>query len=102
VETPGLQGLEKKWALRRSEERMVMSMFLRSLMLAGLVAVTGATAASAGIHSRDVAWREYTQKAPAMHEGRSAAMSAPAKTERADGLFHSNGCGLFQDNCYPK
>jgi hypothetical protein len=76
-----------------------MTTISRTLILAGFVAVTGASSAFAGAHPRDVAWKEYIQKAPPaqeenaplMHEGRSATMFAPATHERCD-LFHREGC----------
>jgi hypothetical protein len=73
-----------------------MTTLARTLILAGFVAVTGASGAFAGIHGRDVAWKEYTQKAPAaqktpaMHEGRSATMFGPSKEHC--GLLHRTAC----------
>lgn len=75
-----------------------MTNLSRTLILAGLVAVTGASSAFAGAHPRDLAWKEYIQKAPAAHEqkapamqeGRHATMFAPSKEHC--GMFNRDAC----------
>jgi hypothetical protein len=84
VKTIQYQGLV---ALAPIEWRMVMSTLLRSVMLAGLVAVTTASGALASTRDRDIGWKGYGPKAPAaeaatvappiLHEGRAATMTEP-------------------------
>jgi hypothetical protein len=61
-----------------------MSTFLRTLMLASLIAVTGASGALAlGAHPREVIMKPYAEKATGVQHGRAATTSgAPAKHEQ--------------------
>jgi hypothetical protein len=65
-----------------------MSTLLRSIALAGIVALTGVSGALANTRDRDIAWKEYEHTAPAtespmlfgaplLHEGRAATLTEP-------------------------
>lgn len=66
-----------------------MTAFSRAFILAGLVAVTGATGALAGTRDRDGARPQYenpvpAQQAPILQEGRSSAVGAASVGSAAE------------------
>lgn len=83
-----------------------MSTFLRTLMLAGLVAVTGASPTLAlGSSPREVITKPYAEKAKGVQEGRSATKSGAA-TKPEQHRMHSDRCDsemfrmFHHDQCY--